>query len=95
MPQHVDQPWPSGRTFHTTTCLVDPECMDTLGSHLTQHLLVLWGKGDDNKHCNDVWILNVDTMRWKEVRYITMHINFRSEELLHTHTILFCAHYFS
>ena len=27
----------------------------------------MWGKGDDNKHCRDCWILEVDSMKWKPV----------------------------
>ena len=74
VPQHAEQPWPCGRTLHTATCLVDPKCIPCENDeNFTQHLFVLWGKGGDNKHCKDVWILNVNTMEWSQV-HCTVHV---------------------
>ena len=32
-----------------------------------QKVIVIWGKGRDNKHVRDMWILDVASMTWKEV----------------------------
>ena len=58
-----ETPWPAGRSLHTACSVFDPSEED-----IDPHLLVIWGKGTDSKHCNDVWILNTVTMKWKEVR---------------------------
>ena len=34
---------------------------------MDQQLLVLWGKGVDNKHCKDVWVYNVRKKTWRMV----------------------------
>lgn len=46
--------------------------------HADQQLLVVWGKGQDTKHCNDVWILNTVTMQWKEASYMLTCTTFES-----------------
>ena len=56
-----------GRTFHTASCLVDPAYVACGEGLVAQKLLVLWGKGDDNKHCQDSWLLDVKSMTWSEV----------------------------
>ena len=65
-----DEPWPAGRTFHTSCCLVDPMEVENLRKKyvkVSQKILMLWGKGNDDKHCQDAWLLDVDTMSWKLV----------------------------
>ncbi len=68
----AEEPWPSGRSFHSATCLVDPcriEQHRATCGHVDQQVLILWGKGDDSKHCNDVWLYNLDRNTWKKVKF--------------------------
>ena len=68
--QSPEEVWPAGRVFHSTTCLVDPTQIEEYQikyGPVDQQLLVLWGKGDDNKHCKDTWTYNLRTKRWKKV----------------------------
>ena len=68
MRSSLEEPWPSGRTFHTVSCLIDPSAICELqkedGSELSQKVLLMWGKGNDDKHCQDTWILDVNETKW-------------------------------
>ena len=44
--------------------LVDPKLPQ---AREKQKVIVIWGKGRDNKHVRDMWILDVASMTWKEV----------------------------
>ena len=44
--------------------LVDPKLPQ---ARRDQKVIVIWGKGRDNKHVRDMWILDVASMSWKEV----------------------------
>ena len=44
--------------------LVDPKLSQ---AREEQKVIVIWGKGRDNKHVRDMWILDVTSMTWKEV----------------------------
>ena len=40
-------------------------------------MLVIWGKGRNNKHARDMWVLDIASMAWKEVGmclYISFNI---------------------
>ena len=53
------EPWPVGRSGHAATCL-------SYGSQ--PQLLVTGGLDKDDKVLNDVWILDVQSGRWRKVR---------------------------
>lgn len=68
--------WPPKLTFHTATCLVNPDAVNKSfvpgGSLLTQKLLVVWGKDADQSISNDMWLLEIDvndcsSLKWKKV----------------------------
>ena len=64
-----EQAWPAARSLHTACSLLDPHEVESPSHcmpYADQQLLVVWGKGQDTKHCNDIWILNTVTMQWKE-----------------------------
>lgn len=64
-PHSSDQPWPAPRCLHASCCLVDPSS-DLASLH--QRLVTFWGKGSDNRHVEDIWVLAVAEMEWKKVR---------------------------
>ena len=47
--------------------LVDPKLPQ---ARREQKVIVVWGKGRDNKHVRDMWILDVTSMTWKEVSFL-------------------------
>jgi len=47
--------------------LVDPSLPQ---ARREQKVLVIWGKGRNNKHARDMWVLDVASMTWKEVGVI-------------------------
>ena len=68
--------WPPKLTFHTATCLVNPDVVNKSlvpgGPLLTQKLLVVWGKDADQSISNDMWLLEIDvndysSLKWKKV----------------------------
>ena len=54
------EPRPEARSAHPTICL------GYGGDH--PHLLVLGGYGDGLRTLYDVWLLDIQSMKWKEVR---------------------------
>ena len=56
------EPWPVERDSHAACCI------GYGGDHV--HLLVTGGRGRDGKILNDVWLLNLSSKRWTEVRFI-------------------------
>lgn len=76
--------WPGKLTFHTATCLVNPdEVGNTIwcgGPRLTQKVLILWGKDDEEHITSDIWVLEIDVddienFKWKKVKYSIRWIN--------------------
>ncbi|XP_065887541.1 kelch domain-containing protein 1-like isoform X1 [Dysidea avara] len=68
--------WPGKLTFHTATCLVNPdEVGNTIwsgGPRLTQKVLILWGKDDEEHITSDMWVLDIDgddieNFKWKKL----------------------------
>ena len=64
LPANQMEPWPTSRTLHTMVPLVDPKLPL---ARREQKVLVIWGKGRDNKHVRDMWVLDISSMTWKEV----------------------------
>ena len=60
-----DQPWPVARCLHTSAVLVDPNSACAIDH---QKMITVWGKGDDNKHVEDIWLLDISHVTWKKVR---------------------------
>ena len=54
--------WPIGRVEHAACCL-------GFGEH--PQLLLVGGLYESNKTLNDIWILDLERMKWKEV---SMHV---------------------
>ena len=54
------EPWPVERAGHAACCL-------NYGQDHPQ-LLVYGGLGEDNEPLGDMWLLDVDTVKWAEVR---------------------------
>ena len=72
--------WPGKLTFHTATCLVNPDEVGnevwTGGPRLTQKVLILWGKDDEEHITSDIWILEIDgenteDFKWRKVNMMT------------------------
>jgi len=38
-------------------------------TYFENHLIVFGGKTQDNKILNDIWVLNLDTLKWMEIEY--------------------------
>jgi len=60
-------PWPKARSFHTAVCLQDPSV--PCNGH--RQLLVLWGMDKDAEPINDLWVLDINQLQWKQVSTIT------------------------
>ncbi|XP_065887597.1 kelch domain-containing protein 2-like [Dysidea avara] len=67
--------WPPRLTFHTTTCLVNPDMVDKClipgTPPLTQKLLIAWGKDDEQSISSDVWLLEINghdcgSIKWRK-----------------------------
>ncbi len=54
-----EEPWPVGRAFHAACCL------NYCGDHL--QLLVYGGLDDKKSALKDMWVLDVDSVKWTEV----------------------------
>lgn len=67
LPSNERVPWPTSRTLHTMVPLFDPKLPQ---ARRKQKVLIVWGKGRDNKHVRDMWVLDVMSMTWKEVGYL-------------------------
>ena len=59
--------WPKGRTGHATSII------NSISSNqqVTSHLITISGQGDDLQPLNDCWILNISSLIWYQVMYIT------------------------
>lgn len=76
-----DKPWPSPRSLHTAVSLLDPFYVqppsltssiesntDTSDALFTkQNLLVLWGQDTDGEQLSHAWLLDTETMSWKNL----------------------------
>ena len=63
---YEEGPCPVGRDGHATVCL-------GYGGHHPQ-LLVAGGVDDDKDVLGDVWIFDVESRRWREVRHLIYNI---------------------
>ena len=68
--------WPPKLTFHTTTCLVNPDmvdkCLIPRTPPLIQKLLISWGKDDEQSISSDLWLLEINghdcgSIKWRKV----------------------------
>ena len=59
--QKSGKPWPIGRVEHAACCL-------GFGEH--PHLLLIGGLYDGNKILKDAWLLDLKSMKWKEVNIL-------------------------
>ena len=59
--------WPMGRTEHATSII------NSISSNeeVTSHLITIGGLDDDLQLLNDSWILNISSLIWYQVMYIT------------------------
>lgn len=62
----ADEPCPVGRSHHAAVCLNYGE------SH--PHLLMTGGLGDNYKTLSDVWLMDVHSRKWMQVRTSFMGI---------------------
>jgi hypothetical protein len=78
-PPGEDVPWPIPRTFHTLTCLLDPDDVEQGGNSASQKILLLWGKSRTqapSEFADEVWILESghsdscfhESVKWTRVR---------------------------
>ena len=60
MDHYQGEPCPVGRSFHAAVCL----------GYNEEHcqLLVTGGKDNDKRILSDLWILDIQSRRWREVR---------------------------
>ena len=54
-----DEPCPAARKYHAAVCL---------GQGTQPQLVVFGGEDEDGDTLTDIWILDVESRRWKEVR---------------------------
>ena len=59
--------WPKGRAGHATSII------NSISSNgqLTSHLITIGGEDDDAQPLNDSWILDISSLIWYQVMYIT------------------------
>ena len=59
--------WPKGRSAHATSII------NSISSNeqLTSHLITIGGLDDDLQPLNDSWILDISSLIWYQVMYIT------------------------
>ena len=59
--------WPKGRSGHATSII------NSISSNqqVTSHLITIGGQDDDAQPKNDSWILNISSLTWYQVMYIT------------------------
>ena len=59
--------WPKGRTGHSTSII------NSISSNqqVTSHLITIGGCDDDGQPLNDSWIINISSLIWYQVMYIT------------------------
>ena len=68
MEQVRGEPWPAERSRHAACCL-------NFGEY-HPHLLVSGGTNKEKKILADMWILDVDNRKWKEVRtQLCLHLS--------------------
>ena len=67
LPREEGEAWPMGRRYHAACCIgYNTE---------SRHLLICGGVGNDKKALSDIWLLNVETKKWRQVAsYITVLI---------------------
>ena len=59
--------WPKGRSGHATSIINSI----SFNQQLTSHLITIGGRGDDLQLLNDSWILDISSLIWYQVMYIT------------------------
>ena len=59
--------WPKGRIAHASSII------NSISSNqqVTSHLITIGGVDDDLQPLNDSWILNISSLIWYQVMYIT------------------------
>ena len=59
--------WPRERSGHATSII------NSISSNgqVTPHLITIGGRGDDLQPLNDSWILDISSLIWYQVMYIT------------------------
>ena len=59
--------WPKERSHHATSII------NSISSNqqVTSHLISMGGRDDDLQALNDSWILNISSLIWYQVMYIT------------------------
>ena len=71
--------WPPKLTFHTATCLLNPDVIDKClvpgRPPLTQKVLIAWGKDGDQAISKSMWLLEIDvndynSLKWKKVFFL-------------------------
>ena len=62
--------WPNSRSFHASSIIY------TVSSNqqVTSHMIMLGGLDNDLQPLNDCWILNISSLIWYQVMYITSHV---------------------
>ena len=61
-------PKPFARTYHAACCLVGP-----LTGQEHPLLVVVGGMSDSRDLLDDVWLLDIDGRRWKQVKHQSLH----------------------
>ena len=59
--------WPKGRSNHATSIINSISSNEQVSSHL----ITIGGRGDDGQPLNDSWILDISSLIWYQVMYIT------------------------
>ena len=59
--------WPKGRSNHATSII---NSIST-NEQVTSHLITIGGLDDDVQPLNDSWILDISSLIWYQVIYIT------------------------
>ena len=71
--------WPPKLTFHTATCLLNPDVIDKClvpgRPPLTQKVFIAWGKDGDQAISKSMWLLEIDvndynSLKWKKVFFL-------------------------
>ena len=64
--------WPPKLTFHTVTCLLNPDvinkCLVPGRPPLTQKVLIAWGKDRNQAISKSMWLLEVDVNNYNSLK---------------------------